>query len=43
VWSGPVGKDRTRRIARADLPAHAAPACVKLLAGGQLVDMVPLP
>jgi len=43
LWSGPLGKELVRRIQRKDLTAGAAPAGVKLLAGGQLVDMVPLP
>jgi hypothetical protein len=43
LWSGPSAKDLPRRIRRKDLAAGAAPACVKLLSGGQLVDMVPTP
>ena len=43
LWSGFSGKELVRRIQRRDLTAGAAPACVKLLAGGQLVDMVPVP
>ena len=43
LWSGPSGKDDLRRIQLKELPARAAPACVKLLSGGQLVDMAPLP
>jgi hypothetical protein len=43
LWSGLSGKDLVHRIQRKDLAAGAVPACVKLLAGGQLADMVPLP
>jgi hypothetical protein len=43
LWSRPSAKDLSHRIQRKDLAAGAAPACVKLLSGGQLVDMVPLP
>ena len=43
LWSSPCGKELVRRIPSSNLPTRAAPACLKLLSGGQLVDMAPLP